>query len=354
MPLELSFQEVEELLERVIHNKYLVEVENAVGPTFAILCSPKAEHILQSRYIRSKALLEAEAAGLPSAEDTRSMADKAGLITEEDSAKLKEVEEKIKAQKRVLQMTKIEGRRKSINEVIEGLEQQIRQIETKRDKYYMLSREYKADEEAVLFLAWAGTLNVEGEQYWKSFQDFENERDLIFRNSIVDAFADFNRGIPTARIRYLARHTLWRIRYTAALKTGGPLFPGGLPELTPDQQSLLYWSNYYQSIYEMMPDDQPDDDTINDDEALDAYMESYFKRREQERSQSRLQSRSRTGKLSATEKDEVIITAAHPDYLTTAYSEDRIKGEGSDVEVIAPNSRRARNRREGRRARRSQ
>jgi len=349
MPLDLSFQEVEELLERIIHNRYLVKAESIGGDHFMLLCSPKSEHILQSRYVRARALAEAESLGLPSIEDTQQMADSSGLITEDDTALIKELQEKISGQARVLQMTKIEGRRKPIEETIAKYDAEIGEIEAKRDRYYTLSREYKADEESVLFLAWAGALKMDGAQHWESFQSFENEKDLVLRNSVVDAYADFNRGVGVEEVRYLARHMLWRIRYTAALKMGGPLFPGGLTELTPDQQALLYWSNYYQSIYEMLSDDRPDDDTIADDKDLDDYMESYFKRQEMERSQSKLSSRRGTGKLSATEKDEVIITADHPDYMQTAYSEERIKaGDASDVEVIAPNSRRARNRSQAR------
>ncbi len=352
MPLDLSFQEVEELLERIIHNKYLVKTETMFEDRFVVLCSPKPEYIFQSRYIRAKALLEAEKRGLPSEKETRSMAASSGLITDADTARIKELREKITGQNRVLQMTKIEGRRKPIEELIAKFDAQIYEIEAKRESYYVLSCEYKADEESVLFLAWAGTLSVDGSQHWDTFQGFEDEKDLTFRNSVVDAYAKFNRGVSATEIRYLSRHLIWRIRYTSALKIGGPLFPGGLSDLTPDQQALLYWSNHYQSIYEMLADDRPDDDIIEDDDALDSYMLSYFKRQEQERSQSRLGSRSGSGKLSATEKDEVIITADHPEYMSTAYSEDRIKGgDSSDVEVIAPNSRRARNRAQSRRHR---
>ena len=348
MVLSLSYQEVEELLERVIYNRHLVKADALVGHKFLILCFPNPEHILQSRYIRSQALIEAEEMGLPSVEDTQAIATKVGIFTEEDTVNIKELEDKITGQKRILQMTKIKGRRKPLEENIERYQKEINEIEAKREKYYVLSREYKADEESVLFLAWSGTLSMEGDHYWPSFVDFEQEKDLLFRNSVVDAYAEFNRGVSSSNMRYLARHTLWRIRYTAALKIGGALFPEGLTELTPDQQSLLYWSNYYQSIYEMLPDDQPDDKIIEDDEELDASMDLFFKRREQERGQSKLQSRSGTGKNTATDKDDVILTAAHPDYMSTTYSEERIKTEGSDVETIAPNSRRARNRRAAR------
>ena len=203
-------------------------------------------------------------------------------------------------------------------------------------------------------MTWAGTCKVTGEKYWESFEAFEAETDLFLRNSVIAQFSKFNRGLSLKEIRFLSRHVLWRIRYTAGLKIGGPLFPGGLQDLTTDQQSLLYWSNYYQSIYEMLPDEQPADEIIQDDEALDAYMEAYFKKRELEKNEGRLKRRSGgKGKLSSENSAEVIITSNHPEYLGLEYSDKRVQAapESSEVEVVSPNSRRARNQRAARKNR---
>ncbi len=171
---------------------------------------------------------------------------------------------------------------------------------------------------------------------------------MSFRDSLVTQYADFNRGLSEGEVRFLARHIIWRIRYSAALKIGGPLFRRGLFDLTPDQQALMYWSNFYQSIYDMMPDEKPHEDIIENDEDLDAFMSEYFKRREAEQNDGTLKRKSGgKGNLSTRESGEVIVTTNHPDYLSTVYSEERVKaGESSnEVEVISPNSRRARNRR---------
>lgn len=347
MSFELSYQEVEELLETVINNKKLVQVKTEAGPQFVVFSFPSAADILASRCTREKALIEATKEELPSREEIEQTIKDRGMV---DYDKIQELEEKIRAQERLLSLTKIEGRRKPIEEIIAGFSNEIFSLQAQSNYMYTMTREYRADEESLLYLAWAATHSLTGEKYWESFQKFEAETDIVFRTSIIDEYAQFNRGLTTQQIRFLARHVLWRIRYTAGLKLGGPLFPQGLVDLTPDQQSLLYWSNYYQSIYEMLPDDQPDDETISDDEALDAYMEGYFKQREQERNQGRLKRRSGgKGKLSAQTSDEVIVTTNHPEYLQMAYSEQRVKGEQADVEVVSPTSRRARNRRAARR-----
>jgi len=282
-------------------------------------------------------------------EEMEKSIERQNLSTDSDAETIKGLEEKIVAQKRVLQITHIEGRKKPIEELIKKFEAEIEKIKHKNDNLIYLTVEKKAEEEAFLYLVWAGIYNISGEKYWDTFKDFEDETDLALRASILQGFANFNVGTSLTTVRYLARHNLWRIRYAAALKIGGSLFSRELNDLTTDQLSLLYWSNYYQSIYEMMPDDQPPDEVIKDDQALDSFMEQYFKRREKERKEGRVNKSSdgKRGKLSPWENgQELIITPAHPEYMNMPYSEERVKTqEGtSEVEVISPNSRRARNR----------
>ena len=351
MSLELSYQQTEELLECIINNKKLVQVDSRNGKVFIVLSYPSSQEILLSRYTRAAALLEAEKEGLPSRAEIAEVIDKRGIINEEDREKIKELENKLVAQRRLLSLTKISARRKTVEETISRLSQEIEHIKSQGDNLYTLTREYRADEVALLYMAWASTYTVGGEKWWSSFHAFESETDLLFRSSTITQYAMFNQGLSVAEVRFAARHVLWRIRYTAALKIGGPLFPQGLYDLTPDQQSLLYWSNYYQSIYEMLPDDRPADDIIQNDEELDAYMESYFKNAEKERNEGRLKRGARgSGRLTTQNSDEIIVTANHPDYLSTVYSDKRIGADEktSEVEVISPHGRRAQNRRAAR------
>ncbi len=357
MTLDLSYQQVEELLESVLNNKRLIKVDAEPGEPddrFVILSHPAPDEILLSRYTREAALIDAAKEGLPSREDIIEVIEERGILKPEEKERLTELRDKIAAQRRLLSLTKIEARRTPVEKSIAMLLEEVGHLESKGEELYLLTREYKADEAALLYLVWAATYTLKSAKWWQSFDAFEAETDLTFRSSVITEYAMFNRGLSTEKIRFLARHVLWRIRYTAALKIGGPLFPQELHAITPDQQSLLYWSNFYQSIYEMMPDDQPDDKTIQDDDALDGYMEMYFKSREEERNEGKLKRGSHgSGKLTAKESDEVIVTANHPDYISLAYSDKRVKADeaSSEVEVVSPNSRRARNMRERRRGR---
>lgn len=352
---QLSFQEVEESLESILNNKKLTKIDTLNGVEFVVFSFPAANEILQSRYYREKALLEAKKEGLPTIEDIDNLLSRQGFSGEEHESEIKNLKEKLKAQRKLLEMTRISGRRIPIQEVIDKYERELEELESKGEVYYYLTQEKKADEESILYLAWASTYNILGEKYWPTFQDFENETDLIFRANLVKEFSKFNRGLPVKTIRFLARHSLWRIRYVASTKTGGSLFVRDLYDLTTDQLFLLYWSNYYQSIYEMLPDDQPDSEIIEDDEALDKYMEAYMKRRESDKNEGRLKKGSldnltgkKRRKLSTWEgSDEVVVTPNHPQYSALHYSEERVQApDGAEVEVVSPNSKRARNRRQ--------
>jgi len=345
---ELPFQEIEALLDSIISNKRLTRLDYIGGVEFIIFCFPKAQDLLLSRYMRDKALLTAQEEGLPTLEEAEGLSEK--VTTQEDKDTLKEIQEKIEAQTSVLEMTSIDARKDQIQENIERLQDQAAPLQNKVHNILYLSQERKADEESFIFLTWASTYAVTGERFWDTFKEFEDETRHDLRASLFENFTKFNVGLPSKSIRFLARHSLWRIRYTAATKMGQQLFQDGLLDLTPDQMSLLYWSNYYQSIYEMLPDDQPSQEIIEDDEKLDEYMGDYFKNREQEKTEGKAAGRggNKGGKLNAWERgEELIITPSHPEYMKLAYSEERLKiAEGtSEVEVINPNSRRSRNRR---------
>jgi len=88
--------------------------------------------------------------------------------------------------------------------------------------------------------------------------------------------------------------------------------------------NLAYWSNFYQNIYEMMPKDRPPDAIVEDDEALDAYMKAYYEERNREEAAERDKNKlGNRGKLSAFNKEEVIVTKSHDLYEDIEYTKPR-------------------------------
>ena len=162
----------------------------------------------------------------------------------------------------------------------------------------------------------------ESTRFWETYEDFNNETSITFKDKILLEFIRFFSGIPTREIRYISRHNIWRIRYITSQKATEQLFGIPTSEYNNDMISLAYWSNYYQNIYEMMPEYRPPDSVIEDDEALDAYMDEYYKERSQEDA-ARRKTITSPGKLSAFDKEEVIITKSNELYEEIKYDKPR-------------------------------
>jgi hypothetical protein len=134
---------------------------------------------------------------------------------------------------------------------------------------------------------------------------------------------------------WIARHNLWKLRYTACVKTGVPLFDRSLVDYSVDQLSLCYWSNFYSSVYEMLPDERPSDSVIEDDEALDAFMVSYFEEKNREEAQARGR-KENNGVKSAWDHGETLVMKSNPMYEDIEYTktkESKLDKKSSDKKI---------------------
>ena len=184
-----------------------------------------------------------------------------------------------------------------------------------------MSAETKAEEDRSSFLSWACVYNDENELYWDSYKDLCKETKIEFRQTVISEFLKFYNGVDTKIIRAVARINLWRIRYVTSSKVSEPLFGIPTSQYTNDMINLVYWSNFYQSLYEMMPEDRPPDSIIEEDDSLDAYMKDYYEERNREDASRR--SRTTSGKLSAFDSEEVIVTQSNELYEDIKYDKPR-------------------------------
>jgi len=220
--------------------------------------------------------------------------------------------------------TKVKANQDRVKKIITKIDEQILTLEYKRTSKLIMSAESKAEEERALYFCWACVEDEEGNKCWETFEDLLKENDLAFRDVVLTKFLRFRSGIDTKTIRYLARHSLWRIRYVTSQKVSDPLFGVPTSQYTNDMLNLAYWSNFYQNVYEMMPKDRPPDTIVEDDDALDAYMKSYYEERTREDAAERDKNRhGNKGKLSAFNKEEVIVTKSHELYEDIDYTTPR-------------------------------
>ena len=267
--------------------------------------------------------------GMLSIKDLEELIKARNLFTEEDVIALDRLKTGLMAQELLLsKTTKVKARQDRIKEIIEDLKKKIYELEYKRTSKLAMSAESKAEEERALYLCWACTFvddNGTVKKCWDTFNDLLNEKGGSYKDNVFIKFLRFRNGIDTGIIRQLARSSLWRIRYVTSQKVSDPLFGVPTSQYTNDMLNLAYWSNFYQNIYEMMSRDRPPDSIIDDDIALDAYMKEYYEDRNREDASEWAKNKNKVGrgKLSAFDKEEVIVTQSNELYEDIDYDKPR-------------------------------
>lgn len=334
--MELTHEEIERYIDQISSGSKIIDIDDEV----ILLKFPSKRDIMKSRRLYDSEYKKSIDEGLLSMDDMKKIVESRNLITDDDKRKLSSLESKLEAQKILLAKTvKVKANQDRIKGIIHGLEDKIRPIKAKEHSKFSMTAETRAEESKVLYLCWCSTYNFDTEElFWPALDLFLNEYRINFRQKLISEFILFYGGIVTSHIRATARSNLWRIRYVTSLKTSEPLFGVPTSHYTNDMLNLAYWSHYYQNIYEMMPDDQPSEDIIEDDEALDAYLNDYYNERKRESIANK--DKRKFGKLSAFDKDEVIITKANELYEDIDYDKPREAQAVKDRNFIKKRTRR--------------
>ncbi len=336
--MTLTYEEIENYIEQISSGIKILDI----GGKTILFKNPSTLSLLKARQEYDKEYKKAVDEGLLTTDGMRKIIEDRKLITEKDRKELASLKSKLEAQKILLaKTTKVKANQDRIKNIIHDFESKIRKIESKERSKFTMTAETRAEESKLLFLCWTCCNNFETDElYWKTYEDFLNERDLYFRQLIMSEFILFYSGISVKHVRQIARSNLWRIRYVSSMKTSDPLFGVPTSQYSNDMVHLAYWSHYYQNIYEMMPEDQPSEDIIEDDEALDAYLNDYYKERTKDVA-SRKSKKSYGGKLSAFDKDEVIVTRSNELYEDIEYDKPREAQSIKDRTLVNKRTRRS-------------
>ena len=328
--MEIPYEEVESLLLSIFTGTKVSYIEDK--DLYVQFKHPSNKLKLIAKTIYDRAYKEALDEGLLPIDKLETLIEQRKFFTEEDKKKILKLKDQIKAQEIVLsKTTKVKARADRIKGILEKLKHELITTQFKRTSKLIMSAETKAEDTKNHFLCQACTFDLLTDApLWPTLKDMQLELDIDFKTKILYEFLPFQNGINSETIRYIARHGLWRIRYVNSGKTGEALFGVPTSEYTVDQLNLVYWSNYYSNIYEMMPEDRPSDAVIEDDDALDAYMKEYYDERTREAA-ARRSKKDTKGKLSAFDKEEVIVTQSNELYHDIEYDKPReaqkIKGK---------------------------
>ncbi len=342
--MELTDTEVERYLNQIFIKQKLTRVN---GKVF-LFKHPDNYLKMKSDLVYDDIYEKAISTGMLPIKELEEIMKTRKLFSEGDQNILEGLKSQLHAQEILLsKTTKVRARQDRIKGIIEKLKSEIAEIESKRTSTLAMSAESKASEERALYLCWSCTYIEAEEGYkrcWAQFEDLLKESDMEKRNSVLLTFLKFRSGIDTDIIRFIARHSLWRIRYVTSQKVSDELFGVPTSQYSNDMMNLAYWSNFYQNIYEMMSKDRPPDSIIDDDDALDAYMKAYYEERNREDASERHkhQTQISRGQLSAFNKEEVIVTQSNELYEDIEYTKPREAQRIKDRPDIRKKTRRAR------------
>lgn len=335
----MSLEELDTTITQVLSGSKISQVTAEDGTVVPILFkNPASKDLLLANHVYNVYLKKSKEAGLLSSEEMKQDLIKRGLYSNEDDTQLEEIKKQIELARK--KKIKFSGQKK----FIEQLDKTVSDLATKYNTIaYKLAIhddrtcENRAAEEKLVYLTFVCSFDPYTDApIWPTWEVFNEEADVSFRNGTIREFSRFYSGLPTKIVRYIARNPLWRLRYIASTKTGGNLYSVPIADYSLDQLNLIYWSNYYLSLYEMMPDDIPPDDIVDDDDALDAYMSLIREEREKELAERRQEKLGRFSKRGAFAHEEVIVTAHDPNFQ--AYTYTKIKKPVGDQSSMTEKS----------------
>jgi hypothetical protein len=152
------------------------------------------------------------------------------------------------------------------------------ELRRKAELFYVTAEQH-ADEIKNRAVVYSCTYDEDENKYWKSWSEFESEKDIDFISNIA---RELNK-LPVygqEKIRKIARSPDWRYMWVAAKGNIQALFGTCVGEFDIDQKNLTYWSQVYDSVYEAY--ERPSDEIINNDEELDKWFDEQARKSKKE------------------------------------------------------------------------
>lgn len=324
MSVSLDTIDIETYLRVIFTGIKVISVEGVD----LIMKHPSNLSKIKANFIYDKYYSKALKDGLLPRAELEELIDKRNIISPSEKKEMEDLAIKIGTQRAILDKTiQVGSNPERVQKIIADMEKRLEVIKSKRWSKLFMSADVKAEEQRYNYLCYSNVYSMEtNELYWPTYDRFINDSNFILKQKVIDLYIEFNRGIATKIIRFLARSNLWRIRYNTSIKTGEALLGVPTSDYTDDMLNLVFWSNYYQNIYEMFPEDRPQEAIINDDKALDAFMTAYYEERDKE-TLARKGSAKLGGyggnKLSAFKEQEVIVTQSSELYKDLKYDKPK-------------------------------
>jgi hypothetical protein len=271
--------QMETIIQEILWGKALVEIEDGEGKLVpAIIRSLTGRENNIINHIFKQALREGRESGLFSEDELRRQYATRGIWTKKDEQEIKVLEAGIRRLKRILPDFK-NARAKSdtMKARIRRAERDLAKLQQTRAELFASTLEHRAAVIRSRKVAFFTLETIEERLFWTE-EEFNNFIDMVFINNVVDSYYE-HFVLKTPILREIARSSMWRYRWTST-QNAADLFGCSAADWSEAQNSLIFWSGYYDRIFEHH---ECPYELINDDEALDAWIERDSKKRRQER-----------------------------------------------------------------------
>lgn len=276
----MTLDEIQREIDRISWGARYAKVKNSAGREhFIVLKSLSLADRNWVNFIYEQALEEGRELGLLKESDLLSAYNEAGIWTNVQENRLNQLKTDIeKLEKGLSDEEQGSLGRRKIESLLRGARRAHQALSQERFERLSASLERFAEDRKLYAILWCSAHKMDGTKVWPSWEEFEEESDIDFVNTMLRALLDY-KPANVKEIRKMARSPLWRYKWNGA-KNCDDLFGKPVVELDPEQESLVYWSQVYDAAYEAY--ERPPDHVIDDDDALDKWFEEQDKKRKAE------------------------------------------------------------------------
>jgi hypothetical protein len=278
----MTDQELESTLNYICAGGRFARVKNGSGQTvYVLIKEPTLHDRLWIDFIHQQALDDGKEKNLLPATELLSFYKESGTWSDQMEAELKGLQtvlDELEKSRKSPETSRADALK--IQKVARVTKERLDDLSRRKAELLTASLERSAEHERVRALVYCCAHTIDGDKYWPTWNDFENEYDGELIDSIISSLSNCLIPVETKAVRKIARSGLWRVKWNAAKANCDNLFGKPLVYLSRSQESLVYWSQVYDSAYEAY--ERPSQETIDDDEALDKWFEEQALKRKQD------------------------------------------------------------------------
>ena len=263
-----SFQ-IEKTIDFIVCDKIVTEQFNGNLLIELILYNPSPLDKKKSFLIYDKAYKQAIEDGLLTEEELKMFYIENGLWSIEKEIRIETIKDDIhKMLKGLLSLLFHVNKLKMAKVMLRTAEKELRNLLTQKMFLLKHSAEDYALSQRQKYILSRIVYNNNGERFWKSDDDFNNEQNVILINRLCSLFFDESR-LSSKTIKEIARSNQWKTIWCVS-KNSGNLFEISPVRWTDNQKDLAYWSYAYDMVMEAY--ERPSKDIIIDDDLLDSWL----------------------------------------------------------------------------------